>query len=105
MIRRPPRSTLFPYTTLFRSLRRRLPPARGPRLSRLLDRPPDDLRGLPGAPSGARCAVLELGDMNNAECGMGNAELKGRGRSHMPAACLDGLAINSALRIPHPALA
>src|SRR3712207_8968618 len=25
MIRRPPRSTLFPYTTLFRSLRRRLP--------------------------------------------------------------------------------
>src|SRR2546426_4313554 len=35
MIRRPPRSTLFPYTTLFRSRRgqRRLPPAagRGPR--------------------------------------------------------------------------
>src|SRR5689334_24322146 len=29
MIRRPPRSTLFPYTTLFRSLRRRsAPPAR-----------------------------------------------------------------------------
>src|SRR3989454_11597695 len=25
MIRRPPRSTLFPYTTLFRSLRKRLP--------------------------------------------------------------------------------
>src|SRR2546430_8307525 len=25
MIRRPPRSTLFPYTTLFRSLRARLP--------------------------------------------------------------------------------
>src|SRR5256885_10307861 len=25
MIRRPPRSTLFPYTTLFRSLTRRLP--------------------------------------------------------------------------------
>src|SRR2546422_8072947 len=31
MIRRPPRSTLFPYTTLFRSLPRRL---RGPRASR-----------------------------------------------------------------------
>src|SRR6266571_2497708 len=34
MIRRPPRSTLFPYTTLFRSLRRRCrrsrPPRRGP---------------------------------------------------------------------------
>src|SRR5437763_11330228 len=29
MIRRPPRSTLFPYTTLFRSLRLR-PPARRP---------------------------------------------------------------------------
>src|SRR3712207_8228737 len=28
MIRRPPRSTLFPYTTLFRSLRRRFPDAR-----------------------------------------------------------------------------
>src|SRR5256885_6158430 len=26
MIRRPPRSTLFPYTTLFRSFERRLPP-------------------------------------------------------------------------------
>src|SRR2546430_8344944 len=33
MIRRPPRSTLFPYTTLFRSLRRLLhdrPPGRAP---------------------------------------------------------------------------
>src|SRR5947209_17146759 len=27
MIRRPPRSTLFPYTTLFRSLSRYVPPA------------------------------------------------------------------------------
>src|SRR2546426_3458889 len=40
MIRRPPRSTLFPYTTLFRSPPGRLPPAaprgrrpRGPRLA------------------------------------------------------------------------
>src|SRR5256885_4600254 len=32
MIRRPPRSTLFPYTTLFRSRRRRA--ASGPRRSR-----------------------------------------------------------------------
>src|SRR2546430_15347147 len=30
MIRRPPRSTLFPYTTLFRSRRRRFPRARSP---------------------------------------------------------------------------
>src|SRR5258708_22022413 len=29
MIRRPPRSTLFPYTTLFRSLRRHQPTANG----------------------------------------------------------------------------
>src|SRR2546430_8642971 len=29
MIRRPPRSTLFPYTTLFRSPGRARPPARG----------------------------------------------------------------------------
>src|ERR1019366_7441398 len=29
MIRRPPRSTLFPYTTLFRSRRSRAPSARG----------------------------------------------------------------------------
>src|SRR3712207_9011379 len=32
MIRRPPRSTLFPYTTLFRS------PARGPRAAHVLPR-------------------------------------------------------------------
>src|SRR5476649_3035540 len=30
MIRRPPRSTLFPYTTLFRSRRRAAPGNRGP---------------------------------------------------------------------------
>src|SRR3712207_9549871 len=38
MIRRPPRSTLFPYTTLFRS-----PPDAGPR-------PGDVVRGLGGGP-------------------------------------------------------
>src|SRR3712207_7170896 len=31
MIRRPPRSTLFPYTTLFRSRSRRAPAPRSPR--------------------------------------------------------------------------
>src|SRR5258708_12601657 len=31
MIRRPPRSTLFPYTTLFRSERRPIDPEPGPR--------------------------------------------------------------------------
>src|SRR5438309_7195752 len=46
MIRRPPRSTLFPYTTLFRSpaarrLRRRDP--RRDRWARQADRPPRDV--------------------------------------------------------------
>src|SRR2546426_3193472 len=36
MIRRPPRSTLFPYTTLFRSLRERLPDPTQPRRARLV---------------------------------------------------------------------
>src|SRR2546422_5418865 len=34
MIRRPPRSTLFPYTTLFRSRRPRAAPGTGPRATR-----------------------------------------------------------------------
>src|SRR5215204_7247373 len=42
MIRRPPRSTLFPYTTLFRSRRDR--PLRALRLPR---RPPRELRPRP----------------------------------------------------------
>src|SRR5258708_30541317 len=42
MIRRPPRSTLFPYTTLFRSCRQRL--RRGARAADQMDR-----RGEPGA--------------------------------------------------------
>src|SRR2546426_7238224 len=37
MIRRPPRSTLFPYTTLFRSLRARLADARRERLVHVND--------------------------------------------------------------------
>src|SRR2546426_11811115 len=32
MIRRPPRSTLFPYTTLFRSLQAHVPPTRSNRV-------------------------------------------------------------------------
>src|SRR5256886_4076350 len=39
MIRRPPRSTLFPYTTLFRSLMRPDPHSRNLRLHRLADTP------------------------------------------------------------------
>src|SRR5438874_5399988 len=46
MIRRPPRSTLFPYTTLFRSLRHQAVGERGA--------PPDAAPCDRGVPSGAR---------------------------------------------------
>src|SRR3712207_9378833 len=36
MIRRPPRSTLFPYTTLFRSLRNSVPEERQPTVDKLV---------------------------------------------------------------------
>src|SRR2546425_12843801 len=50
MIRRPPRSTLFPYTTLFRSPRRRAGDARGrPRLLPQHRLAPDGGGGLRGA--------------------------------------------------------
>src|ERR1041385_6238072 len=42
MIRRPPRSTLFPYTTLFRSLPERARAAAGPRRHRHADRADQD---------------------------------------------------------------
>src|SRR3712207_7933447 len=53
MIRRPPRSTLFPYTTLFRSQARAARGGHGPR-----DRA-DDHRGAPHGPHGRR----RLGDL------------------------------------------
>src|SRR5439155_23389432 len=49
MIRRPPRSTLFPYTTLFRSLRRRLRRAGTP----------TDESVYPAAPHGRGCRSEE----------------------------------------------
>src|SRR2546422_6325200 len=62
MIRRPPRSTLFPYTTLFRSCRRhKRPPVFAVPLHR--DRPIGweewwlpPCRPLPASPSPKRCA-------------------------------------------------
>src|SRR5258708_22359252 len=44
MIRRPPRSTLFPYTTLFRSIHRIPPAHRGGSVIRIVDLPPDARR-------------------------------------------------------------
>src|SRR2546422_6781874 len=50
MIRRPPRSTLFPYTTLFRSYRR-VSQYQTPRAQRSDD-----------------CAHLRIGELENANC-------------------------------------
>src|SRR5687767_15475160 len=47
MIRRPPRSTLFPYTTLFRSI---LTPEQRVKYEDLLRRHAGDRRGGPGGP-------------------------------------------------------
>src|SRR5256885_7436919 len=49
MIRRPPRSTLFPYTTLFRSRWRRRPAA-----ARAAARPPPDPTARPASPRTGR---------------------------------------------------
>src|SRR5258707_2723779 len=51
MIRRPPRSTLFPYTTLFRSVQFRLVPVRAFRNRRSARRAPP---GMPDAPDTAQ---------------------------------------------------
>src|SRR2546430_4359224 len=59
MIRRPPRSTLFPYTTLFRSLAVELEPVRhGP--VRVLDEIPVPFEVGNGRSSGARFLGVEL---------------------------------------------
>src|ERR1019366_10601933 len=57
MIRRPPRSTLFPYTTLFRSLHDQLPGAPGPR-------PPEGGRG----PGRSEEHTSELQSLTNLVC-------------------------------------
>src|SRR3712207_9190764 len=53
MIRRPPRSTLFPYTTLFRSSLRPAAPARATAVEGLAHPRPSvgPLTGRPGAPA------------------------------------------------------
>src|SRR3712207_7441367 len=64
MIRRPPRSTLFPYTTLFRSLRDRPAARRGgagaPR-ARLLPGRDEKLRPRPDLPAPHRLRAGPLG--------------------------------------------
>src|SRR2546427_8557644 len=57
MIRRPPRSTLFPYTTLFRSGRPQPTPARRLRPSRL---------GKPDVRAGGRAAPRDVAGSDSA---------------------------------------
>src|SRR3712207_7767069 len=68
MIRRPPRSTLFPYTTLFRSLHLRVDAAlevaiagqhRDDREVALVDRGCDVVRQRPGVPDARRAPVAD----------------------------------------------
>src|SRR2546425_8186311 len=59
MIRRPPRSTLFPYTTLFRSARSNVVRGRA-------SRPPAPLSGLP-APRSATAAIASPLDRERSE--------------------------------------
>src|SRR2546421_9105747 len=59
MIRRPLRSTLFPYTTLFRSLRRRLAREKRPegRRRRALSERERECKSMKADVSAARCAT------------------------------------------------
>src|SRR6266540_7549445 len=95
MIRRPPRSTLFPYTTLFRS-RCGLPlcrlcllrPARGPSLPGERPGSPTSVRGSQvqrqPAPLGARLHCIRRGDDQGGDPGeapRAPGRLEGGGRS------------------------
>src|SRR5688572_31795004 len=70
MVRRPPAATLFPYTTLFRSVRK----AR-------LDRPgPPALRAAPGQPQNRR--FVQIGGRRKAQPGAGQRCLADRSEEH-----------------------
>src|SRR2546429_7160243 len=98
MIRRPPRSTLFPYTTLFRS---ESPVAIGvadqeePRLA--ARSAPEHHSARTRLPLRATLLALHLNQcgVRSAECGVARGV-----RSRTPALRPDGGAIYSALRIP-----
>src|SRR2546430_8072346 len=77
MIRRPPRSTLFPYTTLFRS--RSAPPGAARRgggavhpgcgaQPGLLARSREDARGVPAVPGRSEEHTSELQSQSNLVC-------------------------------------
>src|SRR2546426_6885668 len=110
MIRRPPRSTLFPYTTLFRSVAHREPqrdawPA-GVGLDPVSrDHPHDDPAaatpvGHPGEPAEVFLVQRLLETMRNAECGVRNGPRECRADGQHRGSNSPG---HSALRIPHSA--
>src|SRR3712207_8093516 len=71
MIRRPPRSTLFPYTTLFRSRPRRAPPAR----LLVLDRQRAGDAGLPRQGRLASDRRLRAGDRKSTRLNSSHANI------------------------------
>src|SRR3712207_8576313 len=70
MIRRPPRSTLFPYTTLFRSSCSRCarsPTGRGsPSASSTFSRSRDDMTGARGVPANLHIVTLGVRDLERS---------------------------------------
>src|SRR5258706_5126624 len=79
MIRRPPRSTLFPYTTLFRSILRATTAA----LSNIPPRP-DGALGLRVVAPDAAIAALIRGPIEEGRGRGGSSREAGRGSSHKP---------------------
>src|SRR3712207_8374377 len=67
MIRRPPRSTLFPYTTLFRSTRRSARPGIA-LLGRVVPQPPRRVRCVPGQRDAAAGHLLEEATPHLVQC-------------------------------------
>src|SRR2546430_9700367 len=65
MIRRPPRSTLFPYTTLFRSVDRELGDQRQPHVARLAESVEQDDRR-----TGAGLEVVQSHTVDRGEAAM-----------------------------------
>src|SRR3989454_4969452 len=86
MIRRPPRSTLFPYTTLFRSLREPVPPARRVRRARHLP------RGGPGGLSAVRALALRARARGEAARGGAARRTRADARALRDPACGDRVA-------------
>src|SRR3712207_7514652 len=77
MIRRPPRSTLFPYTTLFRSLPREEPRqvARDRRLAYPLARPDNGERWLGGYRMKLRRLEFEVADRKSTRLNSSHANI------------------------------